>query len=81
MRERIRGDMGGNLSHQLYGGYATPGYPFHGKLARTTGTHTALMNAPPLAGEPAGLGSLGFGEGKFAPELSRLQVPLPGILG
>jgi len=27
-----------------------------------------------LPGPPVGLGALGFGEGKFAPELNRLQV-------
>ena len=30
MRESIRADMGGNLSHHLYGGYGMPGYPNHG---------------------------------------------------
>jgi len=30
MRERIRGDIAGGLSNHLYGGYAMPGYPFHG---------------------------------------------------
>lgn len=31
----------------------------------------------PFHGQPVGLGELGFGEGKFAPELSRLQHQAP----
>merc|ERR1711934_66144 len=35
----------------------------------------------PFHGQPVGLGELGFGEGKFAPELSRLQYQAPAERG
>ena len=35
MRERIRADMGGNLSN-FYAGYAMPGYPYHGANSRAS---------------------------------------------
>merc|ERR1712227_455756 len=35
----------------------------------------------PYHGAPVGLGELGFGEGKFAPELSRLQYQAPAERG
>merc|ERR1712230_358778 len=35
----------------------------------------------PFHGAPVGLGELGFGEGKFAPELSRLQYQAPAERG
>jgi hypothetical protein len=35
----------------------------------------------PYHGAPVGLGQLGFGEGKFAPELSRLQYQAPAERG
>merc|ERR1712023_39049 len=39
------------------------------------------MPGYPFHGPPVGLGELGFGEGKFAPELSRLQYQAPAERG
>ena len=52
------------------------------KLRKLRSTVLRDIVASATEGEkPVGLGQLGFGEGKFAPELSRLQYQAPAERG
>ncbi len=41
----------------------------------------SLLTHSCFSGQPTGLGELGFGQGKFAPELTRLQYQAPAERG
>merc|ERR1711934_1003774 len=63
------GDMREKIRGDVAGSFPQPFYSGYGQPGY------------PFHGAPVGLGELGFGEGKFASELSRLQYQAPAERG